>query len=222
MKTSLHNSWKLCVSALLIPLATAYSLSSASADTITLVSGGGGAVGSADPITQVSTNRGATYQAAIIIPPVHIGTAYYDTIPGTEWISFNSTGYGLRYTDMFFRVTFQLPVGFSNPQLSLSVFADNVATGILNGVQIGGQPFVETTQNFENPPGIFIATDPTLFQVGQNVLTIWLYNFNDPSGLDYQATVTFIPEPSTALQVGASLLGAVFLRRKRRTQRITF
>jgi hypothetical protein len=213
MRTVTQNLYSVSLHLLLILLGTAYVTTAVSADTITLVSGGGGAVGTADPITDVSINGGATYQDAIIISP----NVFYDVIPGTQWISFNSSGNGLEFTSMLFRVTFQLPAGYSNPQLSLLVHADNVATGVLNGVEFGGQPFVNDVPNFQDPPETISTANPALFQVGQNVLTIKLFNFNDPSGLDYQATITFdqVPEPTTAVLVGASLFVGLLLRKKR-------
>jgi hypothetical protein len=99
--------------------------------------------------------------------------------------------------------------------LSLSVFADNVATGILNGVIFGGQPFIQDQSNFTNPPSVFTTSNAGLFQAGQNFLTVYLYNFSDPSGVDFKATVTFVPEPSTYLLVGGSLLGGLLVRKKR-------
>jgi len=116
---------------------------------------------------------------------------------------------------MLFRVAFTLPAGFSSPQLSLSVFADNVATGILNGVIFGGQPFIQDQSNFTNPPSVFTTSNPGQFQVGQNFLTVYLYNFSDPSGLDFKATVTFVPEPSTYLLVGGTLFTGLLVLRKR-------
>jgi PEP-CTERM motif len=180
------------------------------ANTITIVSGNG-SIGSADPVVQVSTDSGATYNSATIIPT----DSHYSVIPGTQWLAFNSSGFGLQNTDMLFRVAFTLPAGFSSPQLSLSVFADNVATGILNGVIFGGQPFIQDQSNFTNPPSVFTTANPGLFQAGQNFLTVDLYNFTDPSGVDFKATITFVPEPSSFLLVGASLLGGLFVVRKR-------
>jgi hypothetical protein len=180
------------------------------ADTITIVSGNG-SIGSSDPVVQVSTDSGATYNPATIIPT----DSHYSVIPRTQWLAFNSSGFGLQNTDMLFRVGFTLPAGYSSPQLSLSVFADNVATGILNGVIFGGQPFAQIYENFTNPPSVFTTSNPGQFQVGQNFLTVYLYNFTDPSGVDFKATITFVPEPSTFVLVGASLLGGFLILRKR-------
>ena len=62
---------------------------------------------------------------------------------------------------------------------------------------------------------MFTTSNPGQFQVGQNFLTIDLYNFTDPSGVDFKATITFVPEPSSFLLVGGSLLGGLFVFRKR-------
>ena len=188
------------------------------ADTITIVSGNG-SLGSSDPLIQVSTDSGATYNPATIIP----ANPNYSVIPGTQWIAFNNVGFGLQNTDMLFRVGFTLPAGFSSPQLSLSVFADNVATGILNGVVFGGQPFIENASNFTNPPSVLATSNPGLFQVGQNFLTVYLYNFTDPSGVDFKATITFVPEPSSYVLVGGTLLGGLLVLRtsnKTRSRRL--
>jgi len=218
MRTATQYLHRLCLPLSLLLFATASWETRVLADTITLVSGGGGSVGSADPITDVSINGGATYQDAIVMSP----SSNYDTIPGTQWISDNSSGFGNIDAVLLFRVTFQLPAGYSNPQLSLSVHADNVATGILNNVEIGGQPYAEIFSNFQNPPETLTATNPALFQVGQNVLMIKVFNFNDPAGLDYKATITFdqIPEPSAAALVGASLLSGLVARRIRLLRRL--
>jgi hypothetical protein len=180
------------------------------ANTIAIVSGNG-SIGSADPVVQVSTDSGATYNPATIIPT----DSHYSVIPGTQWLAFNSSGFGLQNTDMLFRVAFTLPADFSSPQLSLSVFADNVATGILNGVIFGGQPFAQIYENFTNPPSVFTTSNAGLFQVGQNFLTVDLYNFTDPSGVDFKATITFVPEPSSFLLVAGTLLGGLLVLRKR-------
>lgn len=211
MNIATGNSWTLGLCLLSISLATAGLPRAIFADTITIVSGNGPR-GATDPVTQVSTDGGATFNAAYIML---FPSGNYSTIPGTQWIAFNSFGNGLTYTDMWFRITFQLPAGFSNPQLSLAVFADNVATGYLDGVEIGGQPFLETYANFQSPASTFTTSNAGLFHVGQNVLAFDVYNFNDPSGLDYQATITFVPEPSSAVLVGGSLFGCLLLRRKK-------
>lgn len=195
---------------ILLLLATLCLSPSIFANTLTIASGNG-SVGSADSVVQVSTDGGATYNPATIIPT----DSHYSVIPGTQWLAFNSSGFGLQNTDMLFRVAFTLPAGFSSPQLSLSVFADNVATGILNGVIFGGQPFIQDQSNFTNPPSVFTTSNAGLFQVGQNFLTVDLYNFTDPSGVDFKATIMFVPEPSSFLLVGGSLLGGLLVFRKR-------
>ena len=180
------------------------------ANTITIVSGNG-TVGSPDSLVQVSTDSGATYNSATIIPT----DSHYSVIAGTQWLAFNGSGFGLQNTNMLFRVPFTLPAGFSSPQLTLSVFADNVATGILNGVIFGGQPFIQDASNFTNPPSVFTTSNPGQFQVGQNYLTVYLYNFTDPSGVDFKATITFVPEPSTCPLVGGTLFTGLLALRKR-------
>src|ERR1017187_803095 len=189
MMPTTHRLWNRLSFLLPLLLATLCSPPSTFANTITIVSGNG-FIGSTDSVVQVFTDSGATYYAASIIPT----DSHYDVIPDTQWIAFNSSGFGLEDTDMLFRVAFTLPPGYFRPRLSVSVFADNVAKGVLNGVAFGSQPFIEKERNFINPPTKLATSNPRLFHVGQNFLTISLHNFTDPSGLDFKATIAFIPD----------------------------
>ena len=94
-----------------------------------------------------------------------------------------------------------LPSGFSNPSLLVQVHADNVATLFLNGTQIGQQPFAEIGGNFQNPPESFTVTDPSLFQLGANILEFDIYNFTSATAFDYKAIVSF----TSVLQVGIDI-----------------
>jgi PEP-CTERM motif/Beta-galactosidase second all-beta domain len=178
------------------------------AATQTLISGNG-PIGSTDPLNSYSTDGGATFHDAFIIT----GASNYDTIPGTKWISVSSSGFGPSNTSVLFRTSFVLPAGFTDPSLEILVHADNVATVFLNGFQFGQQPFVEDAANFTNPRSIFTITDPLDFQAGNNVLDIEVYNFNNPLGLDYQATI--IPEPSTMSLFGLGIVGLLAVGRRR-------
>ena len=181
--------------------------------TNTLISGNG-PIGSPDPANNYSLNGGATFQPAIVSTP----TGNYDVIPGTGWISVSMNGSGAAFTTTLYRTTFVLPAGFSSPSLQINVFADNAATVFLNGVQFGQQPQIETFANFQNPASTFTTSNAVNFQVGVNLLDIKVLNFGEPSGLDYSATLTFVPEPSTVMQCVVGLLGLGLVMRGKRTR----
>jgi hypothetical protein len=182
------------------------------ADTITLISGNG-PIGSADPANVFSLNGGASFQPAIVMQP----NGNYSILPGSQWISVSQFGFGAPNTTTLYRTSFTLPAGFSSPSLQINVFADNAATVLLNGFQFGQQPQIESFVNFQNPASTFTISDASHFQVGVNLLDIQVRNFNEPSGLDYSATLTFVPEPSTAIQCIVGLLAMALVIRGKRT-----
>ncbi|HUK82915.1 MAG TPA: hypothetical protein VLZ12_09830, partial [Verrucomicrobiae bacterium] len=94
----------------------------------------------------------------------------------------------------------------------------NVATVLLNGFQFGQQPLTGDQSNFTNPPSLFAISDPAHFQAGVNLLDIQVQDLGEPSGLDYKATLTFIPEPSTVMQCVVGLLGLGLAIRGKRTR----
>ncbi|MFI5398535.1 MAG: hypothetical protein ACHQ9S_23640 [Candidatus Binatia bacterium] len=164
---------------------------------LTLISGKG-SIGDHDPFNQYTLDGGATFSPASIV--------YYpyssDTIPGTQWINWNSSIYvGPFYGSSFYRTTFTLPGGFTSPTMSVLVHADNVATIYLNGVQVGQQTFAEIYPNFQGPPSSFAITDPALFNVGNNNLDFDIYNFTGPTAFDYEATITYQACPAAECQV---------------------
>lgn len=165
---------------------TATITTTAVGQTITLISGNG-VVGGRDPANQFTLD-GVSWEDAFIINTVSLP---YSVIPGTLWLSQVSDANGPANTATRFRTTFTLPQAYSGASLSVDVFADNVATIFLNGVQVGQQPFAEIFPNFQNPPSNFTAVDPTLFRSGTNTLEFTIYNFSGPSGFDYKALVTF-------------------------------
>jgi hypothetical protein len=181
--------------------------------TNTLISGNG-PLFSPDPANSFSLNGGATFQPAVIIPP----NGAYDTIPGTQWISVSGSGYGAGNMTTLYRTSFVLPAGFTGPSLEIQLHADNVGTVLLNGFEFGQQPLNGDQANFTNPPSLFTISDPAHFQVGINLLDIQVLDLGEPSGLDYRATLTFIPEPSTVMQCVVGLLGLGLAMRGKRTR----
>ncbi|MCG8406503.1 MAG: dockerin type I repeat-containing protein [Phycisphaerales bacterium] len=94
------------------------------------------------------------------------------TIPGTRWISADRNGPNGAYTYEF---CFCLDGRFSNPQLSLLLRADDAADVFLNGTPIGSAP----PGSFNSPtPTSIIITDPNLFVVGENCVTVVVRNIS--------------------------------------------
>jgi len=185
--------------------------------TITLISGNG-SVGSQDPGTRFSVDGGATYQDAWIISPVF----NYDTITGTQWVSVDPSGYGPTYTTMLYQTTFVLPPGASGPSFTTQLFADDQASVYLNGTFLGQQSNIPTPghpyPDFTFPTSVFSTSDPSLFLTGTNVIGIVNYNGNNPTGLDYDALVSYqlVPEPSTGILLALGVGALVTSRRLNR------
>ena len=170
---------------------------------ITLFSGDG-EIGEIDPNHVWSGDGGVTFH------PAYIAAAHgsFDVIAGTKWISRQANLYVPSNASTLFQTTFVLPAGFTEPSLTVSVHADNVATVYINGYRIGQQPMQEIYANFQDPAEQFTTTHDTHFVEGENTLTIDVYNFRLESGVDYLATVSFTPEPAT---VGLLALGSLVL-----------
>lgn len=164
---------------------------------------GQGPIGTLDPATEFSTDGGATYQPAVVISP----HPAYSVLPGTGWVSISSSGHGAPGQLVRYRTSFELPAGFGDASIEVSVHADNAAAVYLNGTLIGQQPNAEIFENFQDPAESYSSSDGSLFGVGTNTLEFFLQNFGDPSGLDYLATVDFtvqVNEPPDCSGVTAS------------------
>jgi len=90
---------------------TARAALAATTQSITLVSGGG-AVGTLDPNTEFSMTRGSAYASA----PIVAGAGGYSTIPGTRWVSNSPTSIGPENGSVWYRTSFTLPAGCSDPR----------------------------------------------------------------------------------------------------------
>jgi hypothetical protein len=172
------------------------SASAQTSQTIVLKSGNG-PVGSQDPVNQCAIDGNGTYQDACIVDP----HPAYSVIPGTQYIS--STPDSSTPVDgaTRYRAIFQLPEGFSSPSMDAQVYADNVATVFVNGVQVYQQTFADIWTNFQGPASAFTVSDASLFHSGANTLEFEIYNFIGPTAFDYQATISF----STAITVAVDI-----------------
>ncbi|MFQ5430064.1 MAG: dockerin type I domain-containing protein [Phycisphaerae bacterium] len=110
------------------------------------------------------------------------------TIPGTRWISANATGPNGDYTYEF---CFCLDARFTNPNLTIQLRADDKASVFLNGNPIGATP---PTFAFNTPvPTTINVTDPNLFVVGNNCITVVVSNTNGVvTGLNLAGTMSAV------------------------------
>ena len=191
------------------PAPRATGIATAAASPITLVSGNG-AVGTLDPATEFSSTRNGTFANA----PIVAGDPGYSLIPGTRYVSNAPSSIGPVNGSVWYRTSFTLPAGCLDPSITVRVHADNAATVYLNGVKIGEQPLAEIFPNFQDPAESYTSNDPAHFVCGgSNVLEFDLYNFNNPTALDYAAVVTYsLPQSITFTSTPPSpaLLGGTY------------
>lgn len=199
----------------------------ASADTIQLGSyaTGGASLGNANTAMNY-----AGYQASSTTPSSGTGTSFY-LDPGTTWAGpvANSTWVGATATAG--------PVGTVNPDFGYYTFtttftadgyynglftllADDTTEVLLNGVVI--VPFGALGGNgtcADNAPTCLYTESvalATTWLSGTNTLTFVVQQAGtgpaggtlDPSGVDFNATLTSVPEPSTLLMLGTGLMGS--------------
>lgn len=193
------------VLALVVTAVAAIGAQTAMASTTITLASGQGTVNTPDPNTQMSVDNGTTWTQATIVA----GHPAYSTIPGTRWVSLNANMCCRPNNTVLYAADFVLPAGWSAPNLSVSVHADNAAAISLNGNAIGSQTQAEIMSNFQDPAESFGTTNASYFQTGTNRLLFTVTNYGDPSGLDYSATITFetnqAPDCSTVTATPSSI-----------------
>src|ERR1044071_9840854 len=148
---------------------------------ITVISGNG-PEGSLDPVVQFF--NGSNYEDAFIIPP-HVDNdgqppdTNYAVIAGTHYVAVTNDGHGAEQTDHLFRATFTLPPVFTSPTFSIQVHCDNQATRLLNGHNLGSQPFAEDVINFQDPAEVFTSNNAAHFLPGVNTIDLTVHNFTE-------------------------------------------
>lgn len=106
----------------------------------------------------------------------------------------------------FFEILFNLPGGFSNPQLTGAGNVDDVGRVFLNDNPISPSIFGSGALN-EFGNGTFSTSDAAFFQTGQNVLLFSDDNSGGgPSGAAFYATITYT-QPGTVNIRGGTLSG---------------
>lgn len=185
--------WAMCTVVALAGVAgSALPAAAVVPQTLELVSGAG-PLWTADPDTQVSTDGGATWSPAVIVPPY---PGAYDVLPGTQWVSNDAGGgWSRQHLTTLFRTTFTLPDGADPIGMTICVHSDNVATVSVNGATVGAQPYAETAANFQVPAECFEFPGP--FVDGANVLGFAVHNMSGPMALDYRAVLTYEERSNT-------------------------
>jgi hypothetical protein len=167
-------------------------LASGSPDTIHISTGGGSGapVGGCDPaITFVVQNVTTDPQPAVIANP----NGTYGSLPDASWIGVTddqgSGNFASNHTTNY-DTTFELPSGYTDPSLSITLLADNAATVLLNGNQVGQQTQAADPSNFQSS-STFSTPEGSFFNEGTNTLEVQVADFTGPNGLDYSADVSF-------------------------------
>jgi hypothetical protein len=100
--------------------------------------------------------------------------AAWGSLQGSSWVT-AVTGQSSPVDNYFYELRFCLCPGFRNASLAMSLLADNGATVLLNGTQIGAVTD-PNGKGFVNPPKPVSTNVQGLFKPGVNVLTVRVQN----------------------------------------------
>ena len=179
-------------------------------------------------------NAAFTHYDTQVLTPAH--PAWAGPIGSSKWTSFSSEysptktqahdGEVIENNDF---VWFFLVFDLADTQYSgtLNVFADDTASVWINGNQLAtaNAPYSPNGPHYptcsetgigclNSTMGVFSTFGDYLFQ-GTNVLAIQVFQRNGTGfGVDYSGHISAVPEPFTALLLGAGLLGVPSARRR--------
>jgi hypothetical protein len=198
----------------------------AAANSIFLGTGVGGTVGQQDSGTLlVSGPIGGLPANPYVVAPWPTFSVWPQPFPGTQWVAPALAGNGIHSANLppgtyVYELQFTLPAGFSSPLLSVQFNTDNDSVSVeLNGTAVSFTPSSQP-----NNIGSAIVSDPALYLVGTNTLSIGVFNWlnaDQPTGLNLVGSVTFVREPSSFVLVAfgaATILGPAWKRRRRRAE----
>jgi hypothetical protein len=106
----------------------------------------------------------------------------WDLLPDTSWVQPPS-----QLPCATYRVAFALPPGFRKPDLRVLLYADGEATVQINGRTLGRHG------GFQHPPSELRCAHAECFVEGENLLEFELSSDGGADGLDFSATVSFVP-----------------------------
>jgi hypothetical protein len=148
----------------------------ASPQTLTII-GAQGTIGETDPYTEFSLDKGLTWRRAFLY-----GSHPWGFVDGTNsWMNCGPSGGHCLGVNVLYRVQFNLPDDFSNPQTTFQFKADNAVTIDLNNNRVGhieGQGTVtgDTYSNSKLMPGL-------------NEVRMLLRDDGGWAGLNYKITI---------------------------------
>lgn len=155
--------------------------------------GATGTTGDTDQYIEFSRDGGESWNPAY----KYSGHPWGNTTGATLWLNCAPTGDACLNETVLYRVRFQVPSGFADPQLSLEIKADNSAHIFLNSAGIGS---ITTEGTISGSSGFNDA-----LQAGMNELQIELIDAGGLAGLVF----TFTIQVNAALPVSAVEAGGL-------------
>lgn len=184
MKKLMKNTSMLLLAIMLVlPM----SVAMAAPQTLTIL-GAQGNPGEIDPYTEFSLDNGETWSQAYLY-----GWHPWGFVPGTNsWINCGPSGFECLNQKVLYRVRFNVPEDFSNPQMRFDVKADNAATIWLNGTYVthivgGGGTTSDATIN-------------SALQSGMNEIRLLVDDWGGWAGFNYKITLNVDAPTAPTLQ----------------------
>lgn len=161
--------------------------------TLTLVSGSSGGIGSLDPAISYARASGGTGTAVVL--KTHPA---YHSLPGARWVNWamittwfdSNFGFGKPHIgdDIAYSIGFTLPAGAMNASLTGTFYADNRGDGFLNGAPIGGHAATPFEGGFITPASVGASSG---FVPGANTLSFKVHDAGGVAGVAFSVTITY-------------------------------
>ena len=196
------------------------ALADASPESITLTSGSGLSPGNEDPSIQYAVQDGGPTGNAVVMDTSVSPCAAYGTIPSSsaQFVTAGTPGNGCYNSDgsstgaanetltTTYSTPFTLPGAYSAVDISVHYLADNWTTVSLNNNLIDdSQPAANDMGNFDGSTDwTATSSDASNFQPGDNTLSFDVTDISQgdsisPTGVAFEATITYTPAPDLAI-----------------------